>query len=449
MPIFRVSTSGEAPVALTAVAQGETGHRFPQFLPDGRRFLYFRSSSDPNRAGVYVGALDVKPEAQSTTRVLAANREAYYTASPNGGPGRLLFLRDTTLLTQPFDPNRLELTGEAVPVAEGVDSFTPQSYGMFSVSETDTGALVYRGGGGGKLAPTWFDTSGRPMESFDAGDYYANPVISPDGARIALAMGATGNRDIWIIDVARKTTTRLTFDPANDDRPVWSPDGKNIAFVTNRSGQNQLYLKPADGSGDERLLTEQQGTPTSWSKDGKFLLFNSFNTGSPTSGNDFWVLPNPGQPARDAKPFAVLATNFNELDAQFSPDGRWIAYQSNESSAADIYVRPFSPDGQAAGSAKWLVSKGGLNNSPRWSSDGKKVFFVSVTSLGMHAVDVDTSKGFQAGTPRRLFAVPPPIIGVSWTMAPDDKRFLFITTPNGGKTAPFTVMLNWAASLKK
>ncbi len=449
MPIFRVSASGGAPVALTAVGRSDTSHRFPQFLPDGRHFLYFLNSLDSNRAGVYVGALDGRPEAQSQTRIVATNREGYFTASATGGLGHLLFMRDSTLMAQPFDPDRLELSGEAVPVAEGVDSFLPQSYGMFSVSAVDSGALVYRGGAGAKLAPSWFDQSGRQLEAFDVGDS-VNPAVSPDGTRIAVAAGPNGSRDIWSIDVVRKTATQLTFDPADDDFPIWSPDGKSIAFSSRRTGASKPYAKAADGSGDERLLTEQNGVPTSWSRDGRFLLFTSE---APTTKSDIWVLPDPGQPSRASKPYALVATPFVEAFAQFSPDGHWIAYQSSESSFfSDVFVRPFSPGTPLTGGAKWLVSKGGKGGIaayPQWSSNGRQVFYLKWSDFSANVVDVDTSNGLVAATPRRLFSAPPPMAGYGWAVSPDDQRFVFITTPNGGRTAPFTVVLNWAAALKK
>jgi Tol biopolymer transport system component len=316
---------------------------------------------------------------------------------------------------------------------------------MFSVSDADDGALAFRGGAGAALAPVFVDATGRPVESFDAGEA-TNPTISPDGTRIATALGPPGARDIWTIDVARKSRTRLTFDPQDDDNPVWSPDGKFLAFSSNRGGPNRLYLKPADGSADERLLSEQPGTPTSWSRDGRFLLFNS---GSATTQSDIWVLPNPGQPGGESKPAAVLATAGIEGNGQFSPDGRWIAYVANESGAPDVYVRPFSATGPATGGAKWLVSVGAsLNNLPRWSSSGRQLFYIRAATFDVQAVDIDTSKGFQAGSPRRLFAAPPPVVG-GWAPAPDDKRFLFVTTPDGGRTAPFTVILNWAAALNR
>jgi Tol biopolymer transport system component len=440
-PIFRVAEDGKGPIPLTALASAETAHRYPQFLPDGRHFLYFRDSSDTNRTGIYAGALDVKPGEQSQARILATNREAYYAISQDGGPGRLLFLRDTTLMAQPFDPGRLELSGSPVPVAEGVASFTPVSYGIFSVS--DTGTVVYRGGAGVKFTLMWFDASGRPGDSFEAADY-ANPVLSPDGTRIAVAIGPVGSRDIVTIDVASRTRTRLTFDPANDDNPVWSPDGRNVAFSSNRGGTAKLYLKPADGSDDERPLADQPGFPTSWSPDGRFLLFTS---PSPSTGLDIWALPDPGRSAAESKPYPVLATTAVEQAAQVSPDGRWIVYQSNEQSTADVFVRPFSPEGRVLGGARYLVSSG-LSILPRWGADGRPLVFMTPGDDQMSAVDVDTSRGFQAGNPRRLFPAPPPVGGVGWSLSQDGKRFLFVTTPNGGRTAPFTVVLNWAAALR-
>jgi Tol biopolymer transport system component len=444
-PIVRVPTNGDAHVALTAVNSADRAHRFPQFLPDGRRFLYFIQTNDPQRSGVYAGALDATPEAQSATRILASDRQAYYVASSRGGIGRLVFMRGTTLMTQRFDVDRLELSGEAAPIAEGVDSFLSVAYGMFSVSDSDDGALAFRGGASTKIVPTVFDATGRMLEAFDLGEA-ANAQVSPDGSRIAVSAGPPGARDIWTIDVASKAKTRLTFDPANDDNPVWSPDGKSIAFASSRGGAVKPYLKPADGSADERLLADLSGVPTSWSRNGRFLLFDR---ASPVTSSDVWVLPDPGHPAPASKPYALIASPSNESDAQFSPDGRWIAYTSNESSAADVYVRPFSATA-ATGGAKWLVSVGGAANGvPRWSSTGAQLFFGRISTFDVQAVDIDARDGFRAGTPRRLFAAPPPMTGVGWAPMPDGKRFLFVTTPDGGRTAPFTVVLNWAAALAK
>ena len=444
-PVMRVAASGGDSTPVTAIAPGES-NRWPQFLPDGHHFLYLKTSNDPNVAGIYAGSLDVKPSAQSTKRLLATNRQAYYAASPRGGSGHLIFLRDSTLMAQPFDPGKLELSGDPVPIAENVDSFPAAFGGLFSVSHT--GALSYRHGGGANISLLWVDATGHPAGTVGEPGDYANPAISPDGTRIAVAMGPPQSRDIWIVDVARGTSTRFTFDPARDDFPVWSPDGKNIVFVSNRTGHAKLYIKPADGSGEERPLGDQTGVPESWSKDGRFLLLTDQ---SQKTGSDLWVFPNPlpgpGRASPESKATPFLVTQFSEQLAQFSPDGRWVAYQSNESSAADVFVRPFSPDGNGGAGAKWLVSKGS-GIYPRWRADGKQLFY-STISLDFMAVDIDTSKEFQAGTPRRLFSTPPPLINLGWDIAPDGKRFLFVTTPSAGRPEPFSVVLNWEAGLKK
>jgi len=444
LPLFRVPAGGGTPVPVTALAAGDIAHRFPQFLPDGRRFLYLRVSSDPNLTGVYVGSIDAKSEKQSSTRLLASNRQAYY-ASSAGSNGHLIFMRDTTLMAQPFDPATLQFSGDAGPIAENVDSFPVVSYGMFAVS--DTGTLVYRSGAGSKNALVWFDQTGNPGTALgEPGDYSA-PAVSPDQMRIAVARLVGNTRDIWIMDVARGTTTRFTFDAGDDTNPVWSPDGAHIVFSSNRTGQPKMYIKAADGSGEERLITDIPGTPTSWSSDGRFVLFMS---ASPKTANDLFAIPDPRQASAASKPFVVLATQFNEVQGRFSPDGRWIAYTSNESSVSDVYVRPFSPEGNAsAAGGKWLVSNGGLSILPRWSADGRRLFYTFAATFGVMAVDVDTRSGFQAGTPKRLFTAPPPLLPVGWDLAPDGKRFLFITTPAGGRTAPFTVVLNWASALKQ
>jgi hypothetical protein len=197
-PLFRVAAAGGTAVSVTALAKGELGHRFPQFLPDGRHFLYLRVSPDPNRTGIYAGSIDAQAEEQSLKRLLATNREAYYAASPAGGPGRLVFLRDTTLMAQPFDPGKLELSGEPVPIPEGVDSFPLANYGLFSVS--DTGALVYREGGGSRTQLTGFDENGNATGTIGEPGDHANPALSPDGSRVAVALGTAVNRDIWILE---------------------------------------------------------------------------------------------------------------------------------------------------------------------------------------------------------------------------------------------------------
>jgi eukaryotic-like serine/threonine-protein kinase len=354
--LFRVKSESGTVAPVTALAAGETNHRWPQFLPDGHHFLYQRVSSDLSRMGVYVGSLDAKPEEQSLTRLLATNRQAYYAAAVDGGAGRLIFLRDTTLMAQPFDPVKLELSGEPSPIADGIDSFPAATGGLFSVS--DAGTLVYRSAAEQRVAPTWFDLQGKPAGTLAEPSDYANAAVSPDGTRIAVARGPAGARDLWVIDVVRSTTMRLTFDRADDDNPVWSPDGSNLAFSSTRTGQPKLYIKPADGSSEERVLIDQPGIPTSWSTDGRILLFTST---SPKTGEDIWALSDPGRAPGERKSFPVLATPSSEFDGQLSPDGRWMAYVSDDASQGGdhVYVQPFFDKEPVAG-GRWLVSGGSV-----------------------------------------------------------------------------------------
>jgi Tol biopolymer transport system component/predicted Ser/Thr protein kinase len=445
-PIWKVPAAGGVAEPATAIDTGraETAHRWVQFLPDGKHFLYQRVSSKSENMGVYIGSLDTGPREQSLKPLLVSDRQAVYAAPQTGGAGYLLFLREAALFAQPFDPGRLELRGEPASVADGVGSFPFATYGLFSVS--GTGALAYRGGGGAQPRLTWFDPDGKPAGSVGEQGNYSNPAISPDGTRIAVSQlpAQGGNRDIWILDVAGGRSTRFTFDPASEDNPVWSPDGKTVVFSSNRAGQMDLYQKPADGSGEERLLlkTDEGKVVTSWSRDGRYLLYTS---GSPKTNGDLWVLP---MAEGDRKPRLFLRTEFFEGAGQFSPDGRWVAYTSQESGNPEIYVRPFSPDAEGSGSsgAKWMVSKGG-GLFPRWRDDGKEILYAAFVGQ-MAAVEVNTSKGFDFGVPRRL-AVAPPVLGVGWTMTGDAKRFLFVAPPRAGEATPFTVVLNWQAGLKK
>jgi Tol biopolymer transport system component len=336
------------------------------------------------------------------------------------------------------------LSGDPVAIAEGIDSFPLATYGLFSVSET--GIVVYRGSPGLRLTPTWFDLQGRPGATLGDPGEYVNPAVSPDGARVAVARGPATNRDIWLLDVARGTSTRFTVDAASDDNPVWSPDGRSIVFSSTRLGQSDLYLKPADGSANERLLfkSDESKAPTSWSSDGRSLLFTSIGA---KTAEDIWALPMQGE----SKPLAIVQTPFPEAGGRFSPDSRWIVYRSSESGTSEIHVRPFSLQGGAdtIGGPR-LISRGNGSYHSRWRSDGKALFYATVGSpQTVMEVDIDTSQGFRAGTPRSLFAAPPSALSNGWDIAPDGKRFLFFATPGDGRTIPFTVVVNWAAALKR
>jgi Tol biopolymer transport system component len=435
---MRVTDAGTL-APLTSLAPGEIAHRWPQFLPDGKHFLYQRVSSDETKAGVYVGSLDDPPEQQSTRRVLSSTRQAYYSPSPSGGNGYLVFLQGSTLLAQPFDLQELLPSGSGMPIAESVDSFTTTSHGLFSMS--DGGTLAYRASSGTAASLTWFDLQGTSLGAVGKVGQYSSPSISPDGTRIAVAAGPAARRNIWIVDTASGAIQPFTTSSMRDDYPAWSPDGKNIAFSSARGGSLDMYLKPASGPGDEKLLLST-GAPNSvgrWTKDGRFLLF--FST-SPETAEDTWALPFSGP----AKPVSLLQTHFSEIFANASPNGRWLAYSSNQSHQFEVYVKAFTPENVAADAPKWLVSYGGAR--PLWAPDGKRLYYLSLTNQVM-AVDIDTHDGFHASKPVRLFAAPSAALqSTGWDLSPDGKRFLFAVPSDEGRVIPFTVIRNWEAQMK-
>jgi Tol biopolymer transport system component/tRNA A-37 threonylcarbamoyl transferase component Bud32 len=440
--LFQVSAGGGEPKPLTIVdrQKKEMAHRTPQFLPDGLHFLYLRASNDPKRQGVYVGSLDVLPEEQSLTLVMPANRQAMFTPSLDGGPGRLLFLRDTTLFAQLFDPQRLELHGEPTPVTDQVGSFAPATAGLFSVSEN--GVLTYRVGPGESGAQLlWFDAAGNNGGAVGTRGNIDNPALSPDATRVAVTEfdARSGDSNVWVFDLARRSRTKITFNAGRNDFPVWSPNGERIAFASNRNGFLDLYEKNADGTGEDRLLfkSNEDKAPTSWSRDGRYLLYDTI---WPTP--DIWILPLEGE----HKPIPFLQTEFAEGQAKFSPDGRWISYSSTEAGSPEVYIRPFNPEknGERGTGGKWLVSAGGGTRS-RWRGDGREIYYLGPAPVQM-AVEIKPGAVPQPSVPRRLFPVS---LLAEYAVTPDGKRFLHMATAGEMPTSPFRVVTNWQAGLKK
>jgi eukaryotic-like serine/threonine-protein kinase len=442
-PLQRVSAAGGVPADVTALdtTRGERLHSLPTFLPDGKHFLYLRAVS-ANVGGIYVGSLDTKPAEQSREPILNSPFAAPYV------DGNVFFMREGTLMVQPFDAGKLQLRGEPVPVAEHVA--TTGLIGIFSVSPT--GVLAYRAGAntaGGSLQPTWFDRQGKATGTFGQAGPNVGLVLSPDATRAAgRDAGQRMPGDIWLLDFARGVRTRLTFRQSLGSFPVWSPDGSRIIFAAG-DVLDTLYEKAANGAGDEKELLKKPGEvklPTSWSGDGRFLLYYAANT--PNTGFDLWVLPLEG----DRKPVSLLGTQFNEGGGSFSPDQRWIAYVSNESGRNEIYVRPFvhsGSSGPSLGEGKWQVSKdGAAAETPRWRNDGKEIIFEGPNNSVM-AVDVNGSgAAFQMSTPQQLFVAP---ANTGLDVTADGKRFLLTVAPGRGQqtsTTPITVVLNWQADLK-
>jgi Tol biopolymer transport system component len=443
-PMRRVSASGGTPSEVTALANGDTFHTYPVFMPDGKHFVYLRSGN-PETRGIYAGSLENKPNEQPSKRLLASQFGAMFVPPAGSEIGRLLFLRESTLMAQPFDSGRLDLTGEPVPVAEQVGS--AGSGGYFSITSS---VLAYRAGGGTGRQLTWYDRKGM-LTGTAGGQAALNEIeLSPDGTRV-VSYQDDAQQDLWLFDFARAANTRFTFEPGTDRYPVWSPDGNQIAY-TSPSDSTNLFRKPSNGAGDAELLLKspEPKYPQDWSRDGRYLLYAV--NGAKTS-LDLWVLPLEG----DRKPAPVLVTPFAEVQARFSPDGRWIVYLSTESGRPEIYVRPFVPPGSSASpnsNGKWMISTGS-GFQPRWRRDGKEILYLSPAGK-MMSVDVSAAGGsFQAGVPKPLFDVPIfggaafQTPGARWDMTADGQKFLVNTASTQTGPTPITLLTNWQTGLKK
>jgi serine/threonine protein kinase len=435
--LFRIPASGGQRVAVTKLDKGIGGHRFPQFLPGGRQFLFYALGT-PETAGIYLGSLD----SSETKRLTAADSTGEYLTS-----GWLLFIRSGTLVARKLDLARKELTGDPVTLADPVAFDSTAVAGAFSVSPA--GLVAYRSGAAGLTQLAWFDRSGKSLGYMGRpdGNGLADPRLSPDGLRAAVVRTIEGNEDVWLIDGAH--TTRFTFDPGLDRDPVWSPDGARIAFDSRRGNHYDLYVKSSNGAGsEERLLeSDQDKGAYDWSRDGRFLVYGSVD---PQTSYDLWVLPMEG----DRKPFVFLKTNFQERRAQFSPDGHWVAYVSNESGRYEIYVRPFSgtATNPAAGGEYPVSTSGGID--PRWRPDGKELYYISPDGKLMASTVTINNGAFQPGTPVALFQTRIVSGGSgltqgAWEYAVSaDGRFL-VNTLLEAANSPITLLQNWNPEAKK
>jgi len=439
--LLQVPATGGAPSPLTTLdaARQERGHAFPVLLPDERHFLYRISSAKPEYGGIYLGSLNAASPASRGRRLLPDEAEIAFAPSLEPGAskddGNVLFVRASTLMAQAFDAGRAELSGEPTQIA------SIASLGTFGVSAN--GVLVYRGGRQDREL-TWFNRQGDVLGAAAPPALYNFLTLSPDDTRAAVQrLEAFHVGDIWILDLARRGMgRRFTFDPADDFAPVWSPDGKRIAWASNRDGQTHLYQRSITGGREELLLESPvRKLPFDWSSDGRYLLYGVRDT---RTNADLWVLPMTGE----RKPWVFANTEFNENQGQFSPDTRWVAYQSNESGRSEIHVQPFPP-GSRGGQ---MVSSGG-GYQPRWRrKDGKELYYFTGDGK-LVAVDVSGGATLKLGEPHVLFA-PPIWAGGSagevhrWDVSADGQKFLIPTLPTQAKPA-FTVVMNWQAALKK
>jgi eukaryotic-like serine/threonine-protein kinase len=444
--LLRVSSAGGLPTAVTTRANGEDAHRWPHFLPDGRHFLYsavFGSCCPPAKAGaIKVGSLD---PAEPAVTLLEADSSAIYSS------GHLLFAREETMMAQAFDPDARQLNGEAVPVIERVSR---EGSRYVSASVSQNGTLLYARGTADSRQLTWFDRAGAILGTLGDGAPDVNLALSPDERQVALALrsGSPPNLDIWTIDIARDVRNRVTSDPQPEGWPVWSPDGARIVFGTfeRHSEEARLVQTLVNGTEANETLFEAKGTPsrpcgprqcavepTHWSADGRFVLY-TFEGAFPRTA-DIWALPLFG----DRKPFPVAQTEALESLGTFSPDGRWIAYMTDETGQFNVYVQPFLRAG-----GKYRISPNGGRN-PHWRADGKELFYLDASGA-MTAVPIDASDAFAAGLPQRLFATGAFSTQQMYSVTKDGQRFLVNARSQNAATAtPLTVIVNWTSTLQK
>ncbi|PYQ65463.1 MAG: hypothetical protein DMF54_10995 [Acidobacteria bacterium] len=427
-PIYRVPAGGGTPaVAVRTETSGKDGQvGWPEFLPDGRHFLFMAIGVKPEDSAYRVGSID------STDSKPFAPAQTLVTFAP---PGYLLFVRDKTLVAQRFDPKAVRTQGEPVPLAEHIGT---DSVGLATFSVSRDGTLAYRTGDSGARL-LWVDRSGKELDALGDRGEYSNPKLSLAGDRLVFDLNdpRSGKSDIWIRDLARGVNSRFTFGDGNNGVPIWSPDGATVVFRSDRNGNYDLFEKPASGQGEEKILLKsaEQKFACDWSRDGRYISYASQNQ---KSGWDAWALPTFG----DRKPVPIVAGPFNQLMPVFSPDARFVAYQSNESGRAEIYVQSFP-----VASGKWQVSSSG-GTDPSWSSDGKTLYYRAADQK-LTAVEIQAEESFKAGIPRPLFAarVQPGVARNKYAVSGNGERFLFVAPLGREALTPTTVVLNWGAEL--
>ena len=425
-PIYRIAEAGGAASPATRLAKGHQGHRFPQFLPDGRHFI-FLAVGTPDSRGLYVSSLDDPDHAR---RLVDTDMGAV--VAP---PDTLLFMRNGVLMAQRLDLEGLQLRGDAEPVASRVVAISNQ-FNTLLASASHTGSIIYRRDLGQRQL-VWFDRSGRQLETVgepddgqQSGFSLGSGRMSRDGRYLTVQRTVNGNADIWLVDLLRGSRTRLTSEEVRDGGGVWSHDATRLVFFSERNGIYDLYEKPADGSKSATLLyaSAEHKAAEDWSADDRFILYDAQHPG----GRDLWALPLTG----DRKPIPVATTRFEEWNGQFSPDGHWVTYQSDESGRPEIYLQPFPGPGRRV---QVSTNRG---TGPRWRQDGNELFYTGPDNRLMSvSVSLNGSEP-KVGVPTMLFMA----VDELFLPSPDGQRFLYSKLVRDPE--PLTLLLNWARPAK-
>jgi eukaryotic-like serine/threonine-protein kinase len=429
--LFRVSDTGGAPTLVLSPdpSRRETSDMYPQFLPDGRHFIFQALTTNVTNF-VEAGSLDSK----TVERLAPVESQVAFAL-----PGYLFYENGRTLMARPFNARALSFTGPEVPIAQNI-GITPFSrYAYFSVSPS--GVLAYGSATAGLVNQIiWFNRAGEKLGTVGQTAVHTAPALSPDGTRFAVAEGEFGKRDIWIYDLKRGTASRLTFGPADNTNTTWSPDGTRIVFSSNQDGQYDIYQKAANGLGGSQPVFQSPGQAKhldDLSADGRYAIYDAVGEVA-----ELWGLPLFG----DRKPFPFVRGNFFAASAGFSPNGRYVAYMSGETGNFEVYVQTFPQQ-----TDKWQISAaGGLQ--PIWGRDGKELFYLALDGKLME-VDVNTNAAtFQAGIPKPLFQTQLATTYQGrnmYVVSPDGQRFLVLVPVSGTEALPITVIANWPALLKK
>ena len=443
-PLHLVPASGGSPTPVTTLdkASGEVQHGYPAFLPDGRRFLYFAigsatSALDPR--GIYLGSLNA---AEPARLLLAGATQARYAS------GHILFVRNGTLMAQPFTLESGQLRGAPVPLVEDVKLSTAGATGAtaaFSVS--DNGVLVYQAALRTESRPVWFDRAGRQLGALAAPADYGDVALSRDGTRLAVSVTdpTRSTRDLWLYEIDSGRAQRLTVDPADEFAPVWSPDGTRLLFSSASKGLVDLHIKDVNTAGEPlRFDVDNLGLgryASDWSRDGRYIMY--IGGGRAIARSDLWLAPV----ADPRGAGALLESTFVETHGRFAPRGRWFAYAANTTGQLEVYVDRFPDLG-----AKHLVStKGG--RWPRWASDGRELFYVSPENQLMAVAITATRDRLDVGVPRALFTIRPrPPVRLDaypYDVSPDGERFVVNTLMEDTTANTITIVLNWLDGLTK